>query len=130
MARGPRSRTTPSRLAVCVLACICCVLAPASMLAGVPSPVRLASTLGLFCLAPGAAVLPFVQPRHAAMEIGLVIGVSAAVTTVLAQGMLWLGAWSPVPVACALAAVCLPVVVAHLALPTLVDRAREGRGHA
>lgn len=114
-----------SRLVISLLACGGCVVAPATMLAGVQSPVRLAATLVLFCLAPGAAVLPFVQPRHAAVELGLVLGVSLAVVTVTAQIMLWLGAWSPVAAACALAAVCLPVVVLHLVLPVVVGRARD-----
>ncbi len=89
------------------LAATACVLAPATALADIHSPVRVAAALLLFCLAPGVAVLPLLSPRPAGLELGLVIGFSLAVCALVAQSMLWLGAWSPNAATCLVAGACL-----------------------
>jgi hypothetical protein len=90
------------------------VLAPATALSGVHSPVRVVAALVLFCLAPGIAVLPLLAPRAAAVEFGLVVGFSLAVCAVVAQSMLWLGAWSPQVATCLLAGACLAAMAGRL----------------
>jgi hypothetical protein len=96
------------------LAALACVLAPALSLAGVHSPVRVAAALVLFCLAPGTALLPLLAPRAASVELGLVVGFSLAVCAVVAQAMLWLGAWSPEVATYLLAALCLTAMAGRL----------------
>jgi hypothetical protein len=91
-----------------------CVIAPVTTLTGVHSPVRVAAALVLFCLAPGVALLPLVSPRPAGVELGLVIGFSLAACAVVAQSMLWLGAWSPDTATCLVAAVCLAAMAPRL----------------
>jgi hypothetical protein len=105
---------TRARLVLLVVAAAACVAAPATMLAGIHSPLRVASTLVLFCLAPGAAALPLLAPRPASVELPLVLATSLGSTAVVAQSMLWLGVWSPAAATCALAAVSLASVVAQL----------------
>jgi hypothetical protein len=110
-----------ARLVLLLVAAVGCVAAPATMLAGIHSPLRVASTLVLFCLAPGAAALPLLAPRSASVELPLVLATSLASSAVVAQSMLWLRAWSPVTATCALAAVSLTSVVGQL------RRSRAGR---
>ena len=89
-----------------------CVVAPVTMLAGVHSPLRVVAALALFCLAPGAAFLPWISVRGARVELALILASSLALTAVLAQAMLWLGAWQPTAATCLLAAVCvLPIAL-------------------
>ena len=102
------------RAPLLTLAAAACIVAPATALAGTHSPVRVAATLLLFCLAPGAALLPLLSRRSAALEFGLVIGLSLATCAVLAQSMLWLGAWSPVTATCVLGAACLVSLTVQL----------------
>jgi hypothetical protein len=102
------------RLVLLLVAAAACVAAPATMLAAIHSPVRVASTLLLFCLAPGAAALPLLAPRRASIELPLVLATSLACSAFLAQSMLWLGAWSPPATTCALAGVSLGSIVAQL----------------
>jgi hypothetical protein len=83
------------------------MVAPASVAANAPSSLRLAAVLALFCVAPGAALLALLQPKHARVEPGLVIGISLGIVTVAAQSMLWLGAWQPEVFTYALAGACL-----------------------
>jgi ABC-type amino acid transport substrate-binding protein len=96
------------------LAATACVVAPVTAVAGVHSPVRVAATMLLFCLAPGAALLPLLTPRATGVELGLVVGFSLAVCALVAQSMLWLGAWSPVGATCLLAAACLVPIAGQL----------------
>jgi hypothetical protein len=105
---------TRARLVLLVVAAAACVAAPATMLAGIHSPLRVASTLVLFCLAPGAAALPLLAPRPASVELPLVLATSLGSTAVVAQSMLWLGVWSPPAATCALAGVSLASLVAQL----------------
>jgi hypothetical protein len=91
------------------------VLSLVTMLAGVHSPVRTAAALLLFCLAPGAAVLPLLTRRPAHVELAIVVAASLGACTVLAQVMLWLHLWQPVAATYLLAAVCLASIGAQLA---------------
>ena len=100
---------------VLVLAAVACVLAPALMLAGMHSPLRVGAALLLFGLAPGAAVLPWLSPRGG-REPALLLGVSLALSLVATQIMLWASAWSPQTAACLLAAACLVSLSLQLAL--------------
>jgi hypothetical protein len=103
-----------ARLVLLVVAAVACVAAPATMLVDMHSPLRVAAALLLFCLAPGAAALPLLAPRPASVELPLVLATSLASSAVVAQSMLWLGAWSPAWGTCALAAVSLASVVVQL----------------
>jgi hypothetical protein len=103
-----------TRLVLLVVAAVACVAAPATMLADIHSPLRVASALLLFCVAPGAAALPLLAPRPASVELPLVLATSLASSALVAQSMLWLGAWTPATATCALAAVSLASVVAQL----------------
>ena len=103
-----------ARLVLLLVAAAACVAAPATMLAGIHSPLRVASALLLFCLAPGAAALPLLAPRPASVELPLVLVTSLGATAIVAQSMLWVGVWSPGAATCALAAVSLASVVAQL----------------
>jgi hypothetical protein len=95
-----------------------CILAPATVLIDVLlEPLRVSATLLLFCLGPGAAVLPLLAPRRATAELGLVLATSLAAVTVLALVMLMLRAWAPEVMTFVLAAVCLPTVAAQLRAP-------------
>lgn len=96
------------------IAASACVLAPVTSLAGMHSPVRVAATLLLFCLAPGVAVLPLLSPRRAGVEIGLAIGFSLGVCAVMAQSMLWLHAWSPEVATWLLAGACLAAMAGQV----------------
>jgi hypothetical protein len=109
-------RVPRARFVLLLVAAVGCVAAPATMLAGIHSPLRVASALVLFCLAPGAAALPLLAPRPASVELPLVLATSLACSAVVAQSMLWLRAWSPMTATCALAAVSLTSVVAQLRL--------------
>jgi hypothetical protein len=108
----------PAALPAAALAAVAlaCVLAPALMLAGVHSPLRVAAALALFALAPGAALLPWLAPRRTATEPALLVGTSLAVSLLATQLMLWAGDWSPRTATCLLAAACLASLVAQLAL--------------
>jgi len=101
---------------VLALAALACVVAPALMLAGVHSPLRVAAALLLFGLAPGAAVLPWLAPRGAGAEPALLLAVSLALSLLATQTMLWAGAWSPQTTACLLAGACLVSLAVQLAL--------------
>ena len=84
-----------------------CVLAPPLMLAGVDSPVRVVAALLLLGVAPGAAILPSSEARTALVEIGLVVGLSIAISALVAQTMLALHVWSPAAATWVVAAACI-----------------------
>ena len=90
------------------------IAAPITALAGVHSPLRVAAALLLFCLGPGVALLPLLGARTPALELGLVVALSLATCAVLAQSMLWLGAWSPIAATCVLAGACLASIGGQL----------------
>jgi hypothetical protein len=115
------------RQALNLAAAAACVVAPATIAANAPSPLRLAAVLALLCLAPGAALLSVLQPEGARVELGLVVGVSLGVVTVGAQSMLWVGLWEPHAFAYALAGVCLLCFAATLPQLGIAGRLRAFR---
>lgn len=103
-----RAPAHPGRLAAVAGLCTAAAL---SVALGLPGVVRLPIVLAFLCLAPGVALLTALRAR---LEAGLVLGASLAVTTVVAQSMLWLNAWSPAPVLYLVAVLCWLQVVAVL----------------
>jgi hypothetical protein len=78
------------------LAAATCVVAPVLVAVAAPATPRLLAVLAMLTLAPGAALLCLLRPRHA-HEPGLVVGLSLGVVVVLAQCMLWTNTWDPEP---------------------------------
>lgn len=68
--------------------------------------------LALLCLAPGGAIVTMLRARA---ELGLIVGASLAASTLVAQSMLWLGAWKPNVFTYLLAIACLPPLLLRLA---------------
>lgn len=104
------------RRTVLIVAAGACLFAPLTVLAeALLEPIRVSATLVLFCLGPGAALLPLLAPaRRASAELGLVVATSLGVVTVLALVMLLVGAWAPGVMTFVLALACLPAVWAQL----------------
>jgi hypothetical protein len=94
-----------------LVAAAACVAAPLAVALDAPSRVRFGWVLVLFCLAPGAAVVPFLR---GSMDIGLVLGTSLGVVVLSAQLMLWLHLWHPEQATYVLALACLPFIIVHL----------------
>jgi GT2 family glycosyltransferase len=88
-----------------------CVVAPLFVALGLPPALRFPAVLALLCLAPGTALLTVLRGR---LEPGLALGASLAGSAVLAQSMLWLGAWWPTACTYVLGAVCGPPLLARL----------------
>jgi hypothetical protein len=103
-----------ARVFLLLVAGAACVLAPALMLAGVHGPLRIAATLALMCLAPGAALLSFLQRARGALELGLVVATSVALFVLESELVLALGGWSPTLATCLLAAGCLPAIATQV----------------
>jgi hypothetical protein len=108
--RGAARTTTEWTLVAAAAAA--CLVAPVLVALAMPAALRLPAILAFFCIAPGAALLTILR---GALEPALTLAVSLSLTVLLAQGMIWSGAWWPEPLFYALAAVCLPVLVAGLA---------------
>jgi uncharacterized membrane protein len=104
----------PQRQAALVVAAAACVVAPTLVAAGVGSFATLIAVVLMLTLAPGAAVLPLLAREGRPVELGLVVGVSLAATTLVAQGMLWTGQWRPELVTYLVAGLCLPLIGLHL----------------
>jgi GT2 family glycosyltransferase len=127
-----RTLSRSARTAMLAVAALC-VAAPVFVALGLPGYLRMPAVLALLCLGPGVALLTVARAR---LEPGLVVGISLGATAVVAQSMLWLGAWWPRPFLFLLAAVCgIPLIVAlkaaRLPLPTAARvRAAVGRGRA
>jgi GT2 family glycosyltransferase len=98
---GAIERTLPAA------ATLACIVAPLAVALGLPSGLRLAAVLALLCLAPGTALVSALGGRT---EPGLIVAASLACSALVAQSMLWLGAWWPSGSVFVLAAVCLPVL--------------------
>ena len=96
----------PAGRAVTAAATLACIAAPLALALGLPPALRLAAVLALFCLAPGTAIL---KALRGSPELGLVLGASLAVSALIAQSMLWLGAWWPDAAVYLLAGSCLAV---------------------
>jgi hypothetical protein len=101
----------PGLLTAAAASCVATVVLVGAGL--VPSLAAIA-LLGVFSLAPGAALLPLIGGRGDMLRVGAIVGVSLALSVVLAMTMLWTGAWEPRPAAVVLAGVCLPILLAHL----------------
>jgi hypothetical protein len=99
-----------ARIVLRLVAGAACVLGPMLMVAGVHGPVRVSAALALICLAPGAALLSFLQRVGGALELGLVVVTSLALYVLGSELMLTLGGWSPELATCVLAAGCLPAI--------------------
>jgi GT2 family glycosyltransferase len=108
--RVPRATADGALLATAAVACLA---APLLVALAPPAALRLPAGLALLCLAPGAALTTIMR---GAVEPGLALAVSLAVTALLAQAMIWLGAWWPEPMLYALAVACFPVLIAGLAV--------------
>jgi hypothetical protein len=115
-----------------LVAVAACVAAPLAVALDAPARVRFGWVLLLFCVAPGAAIVPFLR----SLDIGLVLGTSLGVVVVSAQLMLWLHLWHPEHATYVLAFACLPLVIVHLvrlmSIPTVdvevvVDQAPHDR---
>jgi GT2 family glycosyltransferase len=108
----PPAVASPAERALAATAAAFCFAALLSVGLGLPAWLRFAAVLGTLCLAPGAVLIGLLGGR--AEELGLVLGTSLAVSAVLAQSMLWLGAWQPEAYLYVLAAACLPPLVARV----------------
>jgi GT2 family glycosyltransferase len=108
-----------------VTAATACVMAPLLVILSAPPVLRLPAVLALMCLAPGTALMAALRRRA---ELGLVLGSSLGATVVVAELMLWLGAWSPTPWLVALALACLASLVPQLGIsrPRMIPTATVG----
>jgi GT2 family glycosyltransferase len=104
------TRADRALLAVTLAACL---LAPMLVAIGAPGGLRFPAVLAVLCLAPGTALVTALGRRGASAELGLVIGASLGVAAVLAQTMLWLGAWWPRAFLYLLAVTCLVPLLAR-----------------
>jgi O-antigen/teichoic acid export membrane protein len=119
---GPTGGVTSPSLTVLIAAATACVSALVLIGLGIMPSASALALVGVFSLAPGAALLPLLGGRGDGLRIGPIIGVSLGVSVLLAQTMLWVGAWEPRPAALLLSAACLPVVALHLAKALTVSR--------
>jgi O-antigen/teichoic acid export membrane protein len=105
--RAPRAPLAPGARLILAAAATACLASLALMAVGVQGgPTTLALVL-MFALAPGAALLPLIGARE--LSLGLVLGTSLGVSTLLAMGMTWLS-WQPVAASYGLAAICIPAI--------------------
>ncbi|MEN3279124.1 MAG: hypothetical protein V7607_264 [Solirubrobacteraceae bacterium] len=111
--RSGMDAPSPADRVLIATAAATCLLAPALVAAGAPHVLRLLAVLALLCLAPGTALLVVLGARRS-IEPGLAMGASLGVAAVLAQAMLWFGAWWPEAWLYLLAAACLPPLIATL----------------
>lgn len=95
----------PSAIAVLALALVCSLAAVAGLLLDWPTWIRIPAALGLFALAPGAAVL-----GTRSSEVGLVIALSLAISVIGAQLALWAGSAPGETATIVLVAACAPVL--------------------
>jgi GT2 family glycosyltransferase len=119
-----RAVASPAELAFTAAAALACIAAPLLVALKAPAGVRFLAVLALFCVAPGAALIPLLRGK---LEFGLVLGASFGVIALVAQTMLWLGAWDPKAFLYGLALVCLAPLLAPLhsaaqSLPGIVGR--------
>jgi GT2 family glycosyltransferase len=108
-----RAAASPTDRAATAVALGACVAAPIAVALGLPTGLRFAAVLALFCLAPGTALMWALRGRA---ELALTVGVSLGVTVVLAQSMLWLGFWHPQLYLYGLAGICFPPLVSRVRL--------------
>jgi GT2 family glycosyltransferase len=126
--RVRRAATRADRALMGIVAALC-VLVPVIVAVGGPSALRFPAVLALLCLAPGTALLTALGRRGPSAEPGLLIGASLGAAAVLAQTMLWLGAWWPKAFLYLLAGTCLiPLLARHREL--VPARRARGTGRA
>jgi beta-glucanase (GH16 family)/GT2 family glycosyltransferase len=106
-----KSIASPSERALTATAVAACVAAPLLVAVGAPPVARFAAVLALLCLAPGTALIAALRGRT---ELGLVLGASLGISTVLAQSMVSLDLWWPRAYLYGVAAACLLVLVTRL----------------
>jgi hypothetical protein len=110
----------PSRTdGIAIAAAATCVAVVLSLALDLPVAMRTAAVLAFLCLAPGTA---FVSAARGRAEPGLVLGISLGTTAVIAQSMLWLGAWWPRAFLYTLCGLCFLALA-----PTLEAIAAGGR---
>lgn len=109
-ARGPRRPAQPRTVVHAGLIGLSAVCAPLYVV-DIGGPVRLVLALAAMALLPGAAVLTRLPTADPAVWLGLAVAISLAVETVASLVMAWTGWWHPGPVAGALAAVCVLVLL-------------------
>ena len=107
---------SPAYRALTATALAACVVAPLLVALGLPAALRFPAVLALLCLGPGTALLTAVRGR---LELGLVLGVSLAISALVAQSMLWFDTWRPNEILYGLAGACL--------LPLALQMRRQGR---
>ncbi|MBV9003119.1 MAG: glycosyltransferase [Solirubrobacterales bacterium] len=111
--RQVRAReVAPGQDGIVLVTAVTCVAAALSVALNLPVAVRMAAVLAFLCLAPGGAFLTAVRGRG---EAGLIVGISLGATAVLAQTMLWLGAWRPRAFLYGLCGLCLVAVAPGIA---------------
>ena len=104
-----------ARTPALILATCACLATPVLVLLEVHSPLRTVAGLLFFTLTPGAAVLLGLKPARVQSELALLVGTSLAVTALVGQLMLWLGAWGPSIATYAVAVLCAPSLFLQLA---------------
>jgi GT2 family glycosyltransferase len=114
-AASRRTRTPATRADRVLIASVTalCLLVPLLVVVGAPSGFRFAGVLALLCLAPGTALVIGLGHHGPTAEPGLLLGASLGAAAVLAQTMLWLGAWWPKAFLCLLAMTCLVPLLAR-----------------
>ncbi|KAA2261706.1 hypothetical protein F0L68_15785 [Solihabitans fulvus] len=100
--------------ALLVIGMLAAVLATAE----VGGPVRLLITLVFLLVGPGWAVAAYLPGASAALTWAAATAVSIALSIVVAQVMLMLGAWHPTRALVLLAAASAPLLVHHLVRTT------------
>jgi GT2 family glycosyltransferase len=124
--RAQRTVTRADRALMAIVATLC-LLVPGMVAVGAPSAVRFPAVLALLCLAPGTALMIALGRRGPSAEPGLLLGASLGAAAVLAQTMLWLGAWWPKAFLYLLAATCLIPLLARRRELLPASRPRRAR---
>lgn len=94
------------------------LLTPLSLGAPLPVPVRLVVVLAFATLAPGAAVVCWLDGLDPVVRAALAMVISLAVFSGVAATMAWLGAWHPTLGVCVIAAVCGSVCAVRIGTGT------------
>jgi hypothetical protein len=98
-------------IGVRIVALLAAATAPFYVAIDEDSAGRVIAVLLLFTLAPGAAVIAPQRATSVGAELGLIVGLSMAITTVTAVAMLAFGVWSPDTATYVLACACVPLLL-------------------
>lgn len=101
---GPAGDKAPRPRMIVAVAALACAVAALSVAFQLPTAVRMAALLTFLIVGPGTA---FVTVARGHPESGLVLGIGLASAAVIAQSMLWLGAWWPRSFLYGFSGVCL-----------------------